>query len=62
MALRWWTRALNVVWQLLSCANGCKRVGHYPAWLRRDIGLMDEDVPSVWEHVDEIRRKHHGWL
>jgi hypothetical protein len=32
------------------------------AWLRRDIGLMDEDVKSVWEHVDEIRRRHCGWV
>ena len=31
-------------------------------WLRRDIGLTEDVVTSVWDHVDEIRRKHHEWI
>ena len=32
------------------------------AWLRRDIGLTEDIVTSVWDHVDEIRRRHCGWV
>jgi hypothetical protein len=33
-----------------------------PDWLRRDMGLTEDAVKSAWDHVDEIRRKHSGWV
>ena len=61
---RWWARALRAAWQFLSGPDRYKWFDRYPdsAWLRRDIGLTEDVVTSVWDHVDEIRRKHNGWV
>ena len=62
--IRWWTRALRSAWQRLAGAGRYKWVDKYPAsaWLRRDVGLTEDAVISAWDEIDEIRRKHNGWL
>ncbi|MBR0858437.1 protein-L-isoaspartate O-methyltransferase family protein [Bradyrhizobium liaoningense] len=61
---RWWHDALKTAWNRVSCAGSCRRVEAHTAsnWLRRDLGLTEDDMTSHSERIDEIRGKHVGWL
>jgi hypothetical protein len=56
MGIRQWLDALKTAWNGASCAS------ELSAWLRRDIGLNEQDLKSRAEHIDEIRRKYSGWV
>lgn len=56
MGIRQWLDALEAAWQRVSCASELSE------WLRRDIGLTEDDLKSRSEHIDEIRRKYSGWV
>jgi hypothetical protein len=62
--IRWWTRSLRAAWQCLAGTERYKWVDRYPAseWLRRDLGLTEDDVTSAWDRIEAINRKHSGWV
>ena len=55
MGIRQWLDALEAAWKRASC------VSELSAWLRRDIGLTEDDVKSRSDYIDEVRRKYSGW-
>ncbi|MBW7966670.1 protein-L-isoaspartate O-methyltransferase [Bradyrhizobium sp. BR 10261] len=63
LGLRWWLEALKSAWKRVSSAGSCGRLESHIAsnWLRRDLGLTEDDVPSHSERIGEIRRKHGVW-
>jgi hypothetical protein len=56
MRIRQWLDALKAALGIGPCAS------ELSDWLLRDIGLTKDDVTSRSERIDEIRRKHCGWV
>jgi hypothetical protein len=56
MRIRQWLDAVEAAWARVSCASELSE------WLRRDIGLTEDDLRSRSEHIDEIRRKYREWM
>ena len=56
MDIRQWRDALKAAWERVSCAS------ELSDWLRRDIGLTEDEVKSRADYIDEIRRKYSGWV
>jgi hypothetical protein len=55
---------LRFAWQCLAGTERYKWVDKCPAsdWLRRDLGLTEDVMTSAWDRIEEIKRKHSGWV
>jgi hypothetical protein len=64
MGIRWWLDALRAAWDCVSCKGKFGTVERCPAsdWLRRDIGLTEDDMKSLSDRMFEMKRKHGGWF
>src|SRR5262245_38444195 len=62
MGNRRWLDVLKDAWD--SCMSKFGWLERHPesAWLRRDIGLAEDDMKSRSDRIDEIRQKHSGWV
>jgi hypothetical protein len=60
---RWWVSAAIAAWRLLSWAGEGGTIGRYPVpdWLRRDLGLTEDDMTSLSDRIYETRQKYSWW-
>jgi hypothetical protein len=58
--IRRWLSAMKAGRDLLACVGKGGTVGTYPLpdWLRRDLGLTEDDVTSHSDRIDETRQRY----